>query len=129
MDHEKKPYKTIFRELMGPNILPLNRKAKVSLRGQLEELVGVGIELVAHALRIITYHLYTNPKMLQKLREELAPLDTSKSQRVNLETLQKLPYLSAIIQEGIRLSYGVATRMGRIAPDRVIVYGQWKIPP
>ncbi|KAL8637095.1 MAG: hypothetical protein Q9228_005597 [Teloschistes exilis] len=129
MDHEKKPYKTIFRELMGPQILPLTRKTKVSLRGQLEELVGAGTEPVAHALRIITYHLCTNPKILQKLREELTPLDTSKSQRLSLETLQKLPYLSAIIHEGIRLSYGVATRMGRVAPDRVIVYGRWKIPP
>ncbi|KAL8767277.1 MAG: hypothetical protein Q9194_006034, partial [Teloschistes cf. exilis] len=126
---EHKPYKTIFREFMGSNALPLTRKAKGSLRAQLEELIGAGTEPVAHALRIITYHLCTNPKFLQKLREELDRLDTSDSQRLSLETLQKLPYLSAIIHEGLRLSYGVPTRMGRVAPDRVIMYDRWQIPP
>jgi len=37
-------------------------------------------------------------------------------------TLEQLPYLSAVILEAIRLSYGVATRLPRIAPDETLIY-------
>ena len=36
--------------------------------------------------------------------------------------LEQLPYLSAVILETIRLSYGVATRLPRIAPDETLAY-------
>jgi cytochrome P450 len=37
-------------------------------------------------------------------------------------TLEQLPYLSAVLLEAIRLSYGVATRVPRIAPDETLIY-------
>lgn len=37
-------------------------------------------------------------------------------------TLEQLPYLSAVLLEAIRLSYGVATRLPRIAPDETLIY-------
>lgn len=39
-----------------------------------------------------------------------------------LQTLEKLPYLSAIILEGYRLSYGVTHRLQRISPDEDLIY-------
>jgi cytochrome P450 len=36
--------------------------------------------------------------------------------------LEQLPYLSAVLLEAIRLSYGVATRLPRIAPDETLIY-------
>lgn len=67
--------------------------------------------------------------MLQKLRTELQPVDLSSRNARKLPQLEKLPYLHAIINEGLRLSYGIVSRLARIAPDRVIEYGEWKIPP
>ena len=37
-----------------------------------------------------------------------------------------MPYLGAVIQEGLRLSYGVAARTARIATEEDLVYrGEW----
>lgn len=40
---------------------------------------------------------------------------------------------SAVIQEGLRLSYGVSTRLQRISPDKVMTFNdgkrEWQIPP
>lgn len=36
---------------------------------------------------------------------------------------------SAIIQEGLRLSFGVTNRMPRVATDEVLTYNGYEIPP
>jgi len=50
-----------------------------------------------------------------------------------VEILEGLPYLTACIQEGLRLSYGVSTRLARISPDSVMIFNDgkkdWHIPP
>jgi len=37
-------------------------------------------------------------------------------------TLEKLPYLTAVIHEGLRLGYGIAARTARIATEEDLVY-------
>ena len=125
---EEKLHKIIFHEFLTTDALPAQDRTVAALRGQLEELIGGGTEPTAHALRIITYHLSTSPRILAKLRAELDGLETSSSHTTNLQDLKSLSYLTAVIQEGLRLSYGVATRIPRIAPDRILEYGMWKIP-
>lgn len=34
-----------------------------------------------------------------------------------------------MVQEGLRLAYGVSTRLQRVDPDHVIQYKDWAIPP
>jgi cytochrome P450 len=50
-----------------------------------------------------------------------------------LAALEQLPYLTGCVQESIRLSYGVSTRLQRIAPDETLVFNDgkkdWLIPP
>ena len=67
--------------------------------------------------------------ILRRLREELKTVQPDAYSCMKLRELERLPYLTAIIMEGLRLSYGAATRLPRIAPDRVIEFGDWKIPP
>jgi hypothetical protein len=43
--------------------------------------------------------------------------------------LESLPYLSAVISEGLRLSYGVTTRLPRVAPTETLHYKGYAIPP
>lgn len=49
-------------------------------------------------------------------------------QPANLQQLEKLPYLTAVIKESLRLSNGVSTRLARVAPDRSIYFRDWEIP-
>lgn len=40
---------------------------------------------------------------------------------------EKIPYLGAVVQEGLRLSYGVAARTARIATEEDLIYrGEWE---
>jgi len=43
--------------------------------------------------------------------------------------LENLPYLTAVISEGLRISYGVSHRLQRSAPDRAIQFQDYTIPP
>jgi cytochrome P450 len=65
------------------------------------------------------------PECMAKLRAELqtVPEDASWTQ------LEKLPYLTGVIFEGLRLAMGVTARLARIAPDESLTYKQYIIPP
>lgn len=63
--------------------------------------------------------------MLSKVRSELRLLPDTAS----LTELEQLPYLSAVIAEGNRLSFGLTKRTCRIAPDEALQYNGYVIPP
>jgi cytochrome P450 len=91
--------------------------------------MAAGFETTASVLRLIFFHVFSNPEILGRLRAELAsasiPADPN---AVDLSALEKRPYLTAILMEGLRLSPAISARMQRIAPDRDLVYGAWRIP-
>ena len=62
---------------------------------------------------------------MAKLRAELqnVPMNASWTE------LEQLPYLSACLAEGNRLSFGVTARVCRIAPDEALQYKNYTIPP
>ena len=128
-DHlDEKDYRTMFHELLTSEVLPTSKKAEDRIHDEVQTTVAAGTETVARAMRVITYHLCSNPHILHRLREELFALPEFPDGRMKWHNLEK-PYLIAIIMEGLRLSYGTATRLARIAPDRILEYGDWKIPP
>lgn len=43
--------------------------------------------------------------------------------------LEKLPFLNAVLKEGLRLAYGSSARSARIAPDVSLQCGSFTIPP
>ncbi|KAI8630282.1 cytochrome P450 [Xylariaceae sp. FL1651] len=47
---------------------------------------------------------------------------------VIFHALEQLPYLTAILMEGLRLSPAIAIRMARISLGTDLSYKQWKIP-
>lgn len=132
-----KSHRTVFHELLSSDVLPPHEKSESSLRDNVQIVIGAGVETTAHTLKVITYHLYTNPTLLQNLRAELRTVQHPGSS-VKLAQLEKLRYLTAVILEGLRLSYGVTARFIRIAPDHTITYSPssyspssktWSIPP
>lgn len=119
---------TIIDKLLEADDLPPTSSREKDLCEEGDAGVSGGTE-ASRALRVITYHLCTNPKILTRLREELdkaAPVGSATPP--SLCELEKLGFLTAVITEGTRLSYGAVTRLPRIAPDRAIRYGNWTIP-
>ena len=47
---------------------------------------------------------------------------------MGLQDLEKLPYLTAVIQEGLRTSQPLAHRNGRVLPDKSLFYKEMEIP-
>jgi cytochrome P450 len=74
------------------------------------------------------FYLLKEPAKLQRLTSELRKANPTSSTE-----LEQLPYLNAVVQEGLRLFYAVSHRLPRIAPDETLSFVDsgkpWLIPP
>lgn len=66
--------------------------------------------------------------MHQRLHEELKAAIPDPSHPPSLPELERLPYLSAVVQEGLRLCDPVTHRIGRQFPDKTFNYHGYVIP-
>ncbi|KAI0506709.1 trichodiene oxygenase [Xylaria bambusicola] len=103
--------------------LPALEKTTDRIFDDVSTITGAGFETTAGALRVALFHVFDNPEILQRLRTELATVDSR-----DLKVLEQLPYLKAVLMEGLRISPALGTRMARIAPDRDLFYKHWRIP-
>ncbi|OJJ72828.1 hypothetical protein ASPBRDRAFT_124116 [Aspergillus brasiliensis CBS 101740] len=115
-----------FHEVLKSD-LPPSEKSAERLAQEMLIVVAAGAETTAKALTWITFHLLDKPEIMQRLLDELQRLDPN--QTASLLQLEQMPYLNGIILEGLRLSYGISSRLPRIAPDTVLHYKEWSIPP
>jgi cytochrome P450 len=84
--------------------------------------VLAGTLTTASALSYTFFSLLSQPYLLRRLRTELQIAMPNPKQAPPLATLEQLPFLTACIKEGLRLSNGVSTRLQRIDPDNSIVF-------
>ncbi|KAF2120196.1 cytochrome P450 [Lophiotrema nucula] len=112
---------TIFGGILNSS-LPEEDKTDARLASEAQLVVLAGEGTTAHALTSAVYHLLANPIELQKLKDELATVVTHQRQVPTFTQLDKLPYLSAVINEVIRLHPGAMHRQVRVSPDDPIVY-------
>lgn len=61
------------------------------------------------------FYLLKEPAKLQRLTNELRKANPTTSTE-----LEQLPYLNAVVQEGLRLSYGVSYRLPCITSDETL---------
>lgn len=125
--------RTIVHDILQSDNLPAAEKEFYRMSDEIDTITGAGLETVAQTLRFIVYYLYSNPTLLHRLRTEVRDLFSSLGAEARgqptLAQLERLPYLTAVITEGLRLSPGLATRLARVAPDRELVYDdKWVIP-
>jgi cytochrome P450 len=84
--------------------------------------VIAGTLTTAWALSTTLYHLLAQPDTLRKLKAELESAIPEPSSLPSLSTLENLPYLSAVLAEGLRLSNGVSSRLQRISPNLPLTF-------
>lgn len=120
---------TIFASLLRSDLQVLEKEPQ-RLADEAAAVVGAGTETTSWALAVITYHLLTKPDVLAKLTQELETVVTDSRQLPTWPVLETLPYLGAVIQEGLRLSYGVSSRTARIPTEESLLYrGEWNKKP
>ncbi|ESZ99168.1 hypothetical protein SBOR_0452 [Sclerotinia borealis F-4128] len=105
---------TIFHEIMMSD-LPLEEKTEKRLHEEAQVIVGAGVETTKWTLTVAMFHLLDKPELLAKLRAEILTVFPDLLSPPSLSTLEKLPYLTAVGQEALRLSMGTVSNLPRLA--------------
>ncbi|KAJ4390102.1 hypothetical protein N0V93_007575 [Gnomoniopsis smithogilvyi] len=119
---------TIFGEILTDEATESKEKGTERLAIEAFAIMGAGTETTAATLSLITYQILKHPEILDKLIAELEQNGLINDPRglPSFLELERLPYLGAVIKEGLRLSYGVSSRTARIATEEDLVYrGEW----
>ena len=117
---------TIFHGMLSNTNLPDSEKTTPRLLDEAIVLVGAGTDTTANTLAALTYHILANPDILKKLKTELAEAIPDVETLPESTRIETLPYLTAVIQEGIRLHPGATLRQERVAPDEELLYEDTK---
>jgi cytochrome P450 len=129
---KKVSYYTIFYKMLNSE-LPSEEKSTARLCNNRQVAVIAGTLTTAWALSVAVFYLLSQPDTLKCLKDELRTGILQLLQQVPLSVLEQLPYLTACIQESLRLSYSVSCRLQRICPDKVLIFNNgkvdWPIPP
>ncbi|KIX05158.1 uncharacterized protein Z518_06030 [Rhinocladiella mackenziei CBS 650.93] len=132
--HKTASHPTIFHEILNSS-LPEAEKRTSRLADEGATVVSAGTVTTAWALPVAVFYLLSNATILRNLKTELYAAISDPTKSTPLVELERLPYLTGVIQEGLRLSYGICTRLERIAPDETLFFHdshtdkQWAIPP
>lgn len=102
-------------------LIDLQRNGKVTRDNVMDACganVAAGSDTTGISLSAIVWYLYRSPEKLAKLREELdiAASEGRISNPVTFAEAQQLPYLQAVIKEGLRLHPAVGTILARTVP-------------
>jgi len=73
-----------------------------------------GSDTVGNTCTVAAYHILHNSHVLDRLRKDLKEVWPDKDVPTNLETLEKLPYLTAVVKESLRMAHGVVTPLPRV---------------
>ena len=105
MDHP-----TIFHGYLASD-LPESEKASGRLAGEGQTVVAAGSITTAHYLKAVTYHILANSEVLKTLRAELDKAIPRPHDIPPFKDLESLPYLSAVVKEGFRITHGIIARL------------------
>ncbi|KAF7973316.1 hypothetical protein HWV62_15559 [Athelia sp. TMB] len=81
--------------------------------------------MIAGTLSFITYYLLKNPDVMRKLRDEVDTVIGD--QQIRVEHLSKLPYLTAIMRETLRLQPPASARGIYSLEDTTLLNGKYAI--
>ncbi|KAF4626931.1 hypothetical protein G7Y89_g11222 [Cudoniella acicularis] len=111
------PHRIIYHELLSPKA---SKGAPLPSAGSLYEeaqaLMFGGGDTVGNTLMLGTFHLLGSPLLVQRLKKELKAAWPILEDPPKLEELEKLPFLTAVIKESLRISPGVASPLLRVVP-------------
>jgi cytochrome P450 len=108
----------IFTELLNSS-LPKEEKTLYRLSGEGFSLIAAGSESPANTLVVITYFLLTRPEITACLAEDLKGIDPGNLSWCELE---QHSYLNGVIYEGLRLSYGMSSRLAMVPRNENLHY-------
>ena len=119
---------TVFDSILDSDLEP-SEKDRFRLMEDGISIVGAGLITTADTLRTTTFHILNRPEVLTKLQAELVAAIPDPNMSPSLRLVEQLPYLSAVVNEGYRISCGISSRLQRSSPHTTLTYNDWVIPP
>ena len=93
---------TLLRH-MAHSDMPVSELHEKRLAKEAFAVISAGIHTTSRTLEFITYHVMRNDQFKLRLQRELEPVMAGFPQNMpSVSELEKLPYLSGVIKEGLR---------------------------
>ncbi|KAG0652243.1 Cytochrome P450 monooxygenase [Hyphodiscus hymeniophilus] len=121
---------SIFQALLSPNekdpdyVVP----SVDDLKDEAYSMLAAAADTTGNAMTVSAYKVVSDPEIYAKVKQELEVAFPDANATLDFITLESLPYLSAVIKEGLRLSFGVPGRLPRDVPDGGQVFNGVFIP-
>ncbi|TFK86651.1 cytochrome P450 [Polyporus arcularius HHB13444] len=117
---EKEEHETVFHHLLRPH--PEKGQPEVPSKKVLWEeavdLIAAGGETVSTVATFGLFYVLNDPAVHKRLVLELKSAWPDPEAKMDYEALEKLPYLTAVIKESLRLAHGVVTPAPRVVSPR-----------
>ncbi|KAI1405185.1 putative cytochrome P450 [Hypoxylon fuscum] len=117
----------MVQTLMASN-LPPEEKTFPRLFSESRSVIMAGTETTGTTLVCITSNLLNDTAKLHELKHELAEAEATKGGALDYSDLRQLPYITGVINEGLRLANPTPTRLPRVCEDQDLSYKQYVIP-
>jgi len=123
------PHRIIYNELLNAEANK-GRPAltALQLRHEAQVLFAAGSHTVGTTLMIGTYYLLHSPEAKQRLVDELFSVWPVLDQPPDYEEIEKLPFLTAVIKEALRIAVPTPAGLPRVVPPSGAVISGTKIP-
>jgi cytochrome P450 len=92
------------------------------LTSEAQLVVFAGENTTAYTLTSAIFQILAHPRILRKIRNELATVIKDERGIPTFAQLDQLQYLNAVINETIRVHPGAMHRQVRVSPDEPIIY-------
>ncbi|KAL0938610.1 trichothecene c-15 hydroxylase [Colletotrichum truncatum] len=120
MQTERSDFMDSMTKKKGPQELNFEE-----LRANSSTLIVAGSETTATALSAITYYLTTHTRAMTKLNEEVRSAFSTEAD-IDMVSVQKLQYMQAVVNEGLRMYPPVPTGiMRRVSEGEGLFLGQY----
>lgn len=121
---------TIFTTLLTPEDKPKGYVVPTTwqLKDEAYSVLVAAADTTGNAMTVAAFNVLYNQQIYAKLASELFQHFPDNNADLPYLELEKLPYLTAVIKEGLRLSFGVPGRVPRVVPAGGAEFNGYLIP-
>ncbi|KAK1492450.1 trichodiene oxygenase [Colletotrichum tamarilloi] len=121
--------KSIIIEALGDSHVPAQERTMERLVDEGQVIIFAGTETSSRSLAVGMFYLLANKSLVNRALAELSRVDHIPDEELTMKDLETLPFMTGIVKEAIRLSYGPITRLPRVFTHETLQYKDHAIPP
>ncbi|CBX95728.1 hypothetical protein IAQ61_004561 [Plenodomus lingam] len=118
---------TIFSALMDPKE-GFSKGAVDNLEDEAYTVITAAADTTGNAMTTMVRCVVENSNIYRRLHAELCEAFPDPESELTYAALERLPYLTMVIKEGLRLSFGVPGRLPRVVPPGGATFNGYTLP-